>query len=69
MSKPVKPKKKLNVNPITGNLDLITDNNFSYESVPESKRLKIPENHQMVLHEEFDLEGELVIDGSLIMEE
>lgn len=69
MSAPIKPKKKLNINPITGKLDLVTDNNFSYESVPENKRLKIPENHQMVLHEEFDLEGELIIDGSLIMEE
>jgi len=69
MAKPVKPKKQLTINPTTGKLDLITDNNFSYESVPENKRLKIPENNQMVLHEEFDLDGELQLDGSLILED
>ena len=69
MAKPVKPKKKVALNPLTGEFDLVTDNNFSYESVPSPKVLTIPENHQMVVHEEFDLEGELRLDGSLIIEE
>ena len=69
MSKPVKPKKKIAFNPLTGEFDLVTDNNFSYESVPSPKVLTIPENHQMVIHEEFDLEGELRLDGSLVIEE
>lgn len=69
MAKPVRPKKKLTINPTTGKLDLVSDNNFSYESVPPNKKLKIPENHQMVLHEDLDVQGELQIDGSVILEE
>ncbi len=71
MAKPVKPKKKIAVNPITGLLDLVSDNNFSYESVPGPKKLTIPDNHQMTVHEQFDIEdgAELRLDGSLIIEE
>lgn len=69
MAKPVKPKKKIAFNPLTGEFDLVTDNNFSYESVPSPKILTIAENNQMAVHEEFDLEGELRLDGSLIIEE
>ena len=71
MSKPVKPKKKIAFNPIEGQFDLVSDNNFSYESVPSPKKLTIPNNHQMIVHEEFDLEegAELRLEGTLIMEE
>ena len=69
MSLPVKPKKRLAFNPLTGEFDIVTDNNFSYESVPDNKKLLIPQNHQMILREEFECEGELTIDGSLILEE
>lgn len=69
MSKPVKPKQKIAFNPTTGEFDLVTDNNFSYESVPSPKVLNIRDNHQMIIHEEFEIEGELRLDGSLIVEE
>lgn len=69
MALPVKPKKKIAFNPIEGQFDLVTDNNFSYESIPNEKVLTIRENHQMVMHEEFDLEGELRLEGTLIVEE
>lgn len=69
MSKSVKPKKKIVINPLTAELELVTDNNFSYESVPINKKLKIPENHQMVVFDGFDLDGELQIDGSFILED
>ncbi len=65
----VKPKKKININLVTGKLDMTTDNNFSYESVPENHRLQVPRNNQMTVYEEFDCDGELKVDGSLIMEE
>lgn len=68
MALPVKPKKKIAFNPIEGQFDLVTDNNFSYESVPNEKVLIIRENHQMILHEDFDLEGELRLEGTLIVE-
>lgn len=69
MAKKVKPKVKIEFNPIEGQFDLITDNNFSYESVPEQKVLTIPDNHQMIVREEFELEGELRLEGSLMVEE
>lgn len=71
MSKPVRPKKKIAFNPLEGKFDLVSDNNFSYESVPAPKKLTIPENHQMIVHEEFEIEAgaELRLDGSLILEE
>lgn len=71
MAKPVKPKKKIAFNPIEGQFDIVTDNNFSYESVPTPKILTIPDNHQMVVREEFDLEAgaELRLEGTFMMEE
>lgn len=71
MGKSVRPRRKVSINPTTGKLDLVSDNNFSYESVPTNKRLHIPENHQMVIREEFEIESgsELKLDGSLIVEE
>lgn len=67
MAKPVKPKQKISFNPLEGQFDLITENNFSYESVPLSKKLKIPDNHQMLVHQEFVVEGELVLEGTIVL--
>ena len=67
MSKPVKPKQKISFNPLEGQFDLITENNFSYESVPTNKKLKIPDNHQMLVNQEFVVEGELILDGTLVV--
>ena len=63
MSKPVRPKKKIAFNPLEGKFDLVSDNNFSCESVPAPKK--------MIVHEEFEIEAgaELRLDGSLILEE
>lgn len=71
MGKRVKPKKRLDLNPVSGEFDLITDNNFSYEGIPENRKLEIPENMQMKVCEEFDMEEntELRLDGSIIIEE
>lgn len=71
MAKPVKPKNKIAFNPIEGQFDLVSDNNFSYESIPTPKKLVIRENHQMVVREEFDIEdgAELRVEGTFMMEE
>lgn len=69
MTKQVKPKKKIVFNPIEGTFDVVTDNNFSYESVPELKKLTIPCNNQMIVMGQFDLDGELRLEGSFIVEE
>lgn len=69
MTKRIKPKRKIVINPIEGEFDLVSDNNFSYESVPEGKRLVIYENMQMIVMEGFDVEGELTLDGNIFLEE
>lgn len=67
MAKPVKPKQKISLNPLEGQFDLVTSNNFSYESVPTNKKLKIRENEQMIVHQEFLVEGELILQGTLVV--
>ena len=67
--KSIRPKTKTIVNPLTGKLEQVKDNNFSYESVPVNKRLTIHENNQMIVHEGFEVDGELDLYGSLILEE
>lgn len=72
MAKLIKPKKQLTFNPLTGDFDTITDNNFSYESVPENKKLSVRANNQMiVMDRNFEIEenAELDLEGSLILEE
>jgi hypothetical protein len=69
MSLRVKPKQKVVINPLEGDFDIITDNNFSYESVPANKNLAIPENMQMIVAEGFVVEGELRLDGTLVLEQ
>lgn len=69
MVKRVKPKNKIIFDPLKGEFDVITGNNFSYESVPESLILEIRENEQMAVFGEFELIGTLNNDGSLIIED
>lgn len=69
MSAPIRPKRKVVVNPITGKLEYVTDNNFSYENVPVGKKLTIQENNQMIVYDGFEVDGDLDLHGSLILEE
>lgn len=69
MSDRVKPKKKIDFNPLEAEFDLTTDNNFSYESVPENKKLRVYQNMQMAVFGTFVVDGELRLDGSLIIED
>ena len=69
MANCVNPKKKVTLNPLTGKFELVTDNNFSYQSVPESRFLTIHENNQMAVFDGFELEGELILDGNLVVED
>ena len=67
MAKPTKPKQKISLNPLEGQFDLVNGNNFSYESVPTNKSLKIRQNEQMIVHQEFVVEGELNLQGTLVV--
>lgn len=69
MAKRVRAKRKVVFNPIEGEFDIISDNNFSYVSVPEGRKLEIPENMQMAVHGCEEIDGEMRIDGELIVEE
>lgn len=65
----VRPKKRIVINPTSGKLDSVTDNNFSYESVPENTKLVVHENNQMIVVDGFSVDGELDLYGSLILED
>lgn len=69
MGKKITPKKRLSINPTSGEIEFVSDNNFSYETVPENQKLVIRENNQMKLSDEFQLEGDLDLHGSMILEE
>lgn len=69
MSTPIRPKKKVVVNPITGKIEYVNDNNFSYENVPLGKKLTIQDNNQMTLHDGFEVDGDVDLLGSLILED
>lgn len=64
----IKPPKKLTINPIEGELDYVSDNNFSYQSVPLNKKLTIYENMQMTVFNGFILDGTLDLKGMLVLE-
>ena len=70
MAAKTKPDTKVSFNPLEGQFDFITGNNFSYKSVPSNKKIKVLENMQMIVHEEFQIEpgGELIVDGDLVLE-
>ncbi|MDW8348100.1 MAG: hypothetical protein RML94_14150 [Bacteroidia bacterium] len=67
MSK-IKPDKKLVFNPVSNTFEYISDNNFSYLSVPANKTLKIPQNMQMVVYNGFILDGIVDLQGVIILE-
>ncbi|MEM4359959.1 MAG: hypothetical protein QXT45_05470 [Candidatus Bilamarchaeaceae archaeon] len=64
----VKPPKKITINPIEGEFDIITDNNFSYQGVPLNKKLTIYENMAMAVFNGFNLDGVLDLRGMMILE-
>lgn len=64
----VKPPKKIAFNPIEASFDYVVDNNFSYQSVPNNKKLTIYENMQMVVFNGFIVDGFLELKGMLILE-
>lgn len=67
--KVVKPKLNTVLNPLTGKLEQTIDNNFSYESVPQNRKLIIHENNQMIVYEGFSVDGDLDLYGTLILED
>lgn len=67
MSK-VKPPKKIVLNPFEGEFDFVVDNNFSYQGVPNGKKLTIYENMQMAVFNLFYVEGTLELKGVLVLE-
>lgn len=69
MGKTIKPKRKIIINPMNGNPDMVTDNNFSYETVPINKKLVVYQHNQMTVFDEFQVDGDVDLHGALILEE
>lgn len=57
------------LNPLTGELDLVSidDENFSYNNVAADSEVEIPENQQMIVFEDINVDGELTINGDLVI--
>ena len=56
-------------NPLTGKLDLVDTNeiNFSFIDVELGEELTIPSGQQMIVYEALNLDGDLVINGELVI--
>lgn len=65
----IRPKRRIVINPFTGQLDYVSDNNFSYEYIPVNSKLVVNPSNQMAVFDEFLLDGDLDLYGSLILEE
>jgi len=62
--------KILTINPIDGRKNLIDGygvSGFSIKKVTSDKKITIPENHQMIVHEEIEILGDLEIDGEVVI--
>ena len=58
-------KKKLLINPLTGDFNLVSTDNFSFDTVPVGKIVDIPQYQQMIVYQSITVDGVLNIDGSL----
>lgn len=57
----------LKLNPLTGKLDLVSKENFSYNYIPETQTKTIPVNQQMIVYEDISIDGVLIIEGELVV--
>lgn len=59
-------------NPLTGEFDLVgasEDNQSGYKTIVEGKTARVRDNKQMVVFGGIEIEGILLLDGQLILEE
>lgn len=54
-------------NPLTGSLDLVTEDNFSYTYIIDGATKTIPTNQQMIVYNSLTIDGTLAIDGELVI--
>ena len=61
-------------NPFTGNFDIVgsssggtSPDNFSYSQINLGDTKTIPVNQQMILHQNIEINGTLIIDGTLVI--
>lgn len=57
----------LKLNPITGKFDLVSKENFSYETIATGKTVTVPTNQQMLVYEELIVDGTLVLNGEVVV--
>ena len=59
----------IKLNPFTGKLDLISKDpdNFSYNYIVDGKTITVPVNQQMLIYEDLNLDGILIVDGEVII--
>lgn len=59
-------KKKVVLNPFTGEFDLISEDNFSFTKIPAGKVVHIRLNQQMLVNGHVTVLGHLRVNGEMI---
>lgn len=54
-------------NPLTGEFDLVSADNFSYKTIPTGTTVIIPANQQMIVQGDITIVGDLTITGQLTL--
>lgn len=52
-------------NPLSGNFDIVSPDNFSYNYIPTGITLQVPQYQQMIVVEHLDIVGDLDLIGDL----
>lgn len=60
-------KKKFVFNSLTGDFDLVSVDNFSFDYIASGKTVDVPVNQQMFVYEVLTVDGVLNIDGSVVL--
>lgn len=57
----------LKLNPLTGKFDLVNPDNFSHTLIPTNVTKIIPANQQMIVNQNIQIDGTLLVDGELVL--
>jgi len=55
------------LNPITGKLDMVRPDNFSFYEILEGQILTIPIYQQMIVKDEILVSGDLAVNGQMVV--
>lgn len=54
-------------NPFTGELDFVTSENFSYETIASGNTVTVEANQQMIVYDSIVIDGTLSVEGQVVV--